>query len=400
MNTFLRTYKGQIVGEKNEPVFLRGVNLGGWLMMEAYFMGSLHFPEQGFKEKFKNVLGAKALAQFERDFRNHFIQEADIKKIARLGFNCMRVPFNYRLVADAQGKIQKKGLDFLDKVVRWAEKYRVWVILDLHAAFGCQNNDWHSDSYGKAQLWTIKSNQSKTYTLWEVLADRYKDQKYVAGYDLLNESVIKDTKALNYFYKQLVKRIRTVDKNHILFVEGNNWATDLHCLKRVEDDNYVLSIHTYEPLDLTFNFVPYLKYPSKVKGRVWNKDMIQRHLSQYERISRQRKVPIFVGEFGVNYRHGQAGEDLWLKDTLRCFNEFGFHWTYWTYKAIKNYTFPDGLMSYYENPPWVCREGPLTGWNTYHLCWPKYRHKMVQSWHTDQFSMNKFVLENLQKYAA
>ena len=81
-----------------------------------------------------------------------------------------------------------------------------------------------------------------------------------------------------------------------------------------------------------------------------------------------------------------------------CFKEFGFHWTYWTYKAVKSGIFPDGLFSFIKNPPWVNRAGPLTGWDTYHLHWPQLKKDIVRSWRTDQFKINAPILKVLRTY--
>ena len=392
---FLKARGTEIVTAHGKSVVLKGVNLGGWLMMEGYILHSLNLPEQRFKKNFVKALGKLQLADFEKEFRNHFIEEKDIRRMAHFGFNCIRVPFNYRLVEKKPYRYDRKGLSYLDRVIRWAEKYHVWVILDLHAAPGAQNHDWHSDSNGTADFWTKKDFQKRTFALWEFLADRYKNKTAVAGYDLLNESVIDDAIKLNRFYKDLIRQIRHVDKNHILFVEGNQWARDLGCLDDLRDDNLVLSIHTYQPLDFTFNFVPDLSYPTAHR----NKARPQEILIGYKRISKKRSVPIYVGEFGVNFRRGLYGEDRWLYDMLSVFKDFGFHWTYWTYKAIKNSIFPDGIFSFVDNPPWVNRQGPLLGWDTYHLYWPTRKKEMIQSWRTDSFKENKEISKILKDAA-
>lgn len=396
MKDFLRTNKTKIISQGNKPVKLKGVNLGGWLMMEAYILYAPNFPAKKFRKEFSCALGKKALCSFEKEYRGSFIREADIKKISQLGFNCIRVPFNYRLIEKTPYRYDQEGVRFLDRVIRWAKKYKIWVILDLHAAPGAQNHDWHSDSLGKAELWTKKENQDRTLALWEFLADRYKDEECVAGYDLLNEAVLANTKLLNRFYKKVIKRIRSVDKNHILFIEGNVWATDVDCLDRFDDDNYVLSIHNYAPFEFAFNFIPHSSYPFKSPQGGWNKKVTRRHLSQYKKISQKRDLPIFVGEFGVNARQGLFGEDRWLADVLKCFNDYGFHWTYWTYKAIKGGVMPDGIYSYVQNPPWVNRCGPLTGWDTYKQHWPSHQKAMIRSWHTEQFQVNKEILKVLK----
>jgi endoglucanase len=396
MNKFLRTQRTKIISSDNRPVMLKGVNLGGWLMMEAYILYAPNFPEQKFKKEFSAALGSKALSSFERKYRENFIRESDIKDMARLGFNCVRVPFHYRLVEKTPYHYDLDGVHFIDQVVRWAKKYKIWTVLDLHAAPGAQNCDWHSDSTGKAELWTKATNQDRTLALWEFLADRYKDEEYVAGYDLLNESVLDDTSLLNRFYKKLIKRIRRVDQNHILFIEGNKWATDVDCLEAYDDDNYALSIHHYEPLPFTFNFTCHQTYPFSPAQGGWNKTTIRRGLSRYKKVSKKRDVPVFAGEFGVNVRGGYFGEDRWLADMIACFNEFGFHWTYWTYKAVKNHFFPDGIYSYMDNPPWVNRVGPLTGWDTYKKHWIKQKDEMIRSWHTEQFQPNNEIIKVLR----
>jgi hypothetical protein len=311
----------------------------------------------------------------------------------------VRVPFNCRLIEKLPYRYDLQGVRYLDRVIRWAKKYGIWAVLDLHAAQGAQNCDWHGDSNGRADLWTKKANQDRALALWEFLADRYKDETSVAGYDLLNEAVMTDTKLLNRFYKKLIKRIRSVDRNHILFIEGNRWAQDLNCLDEYDDDNYALSIHNYEPIEFTFNFVPSLSYPLKSSHGKWDKNVMRKRLSRYKEILQKHGVPIFAGEFGVNARRGEYGEDRWLADILKCFNDFGFHWAYWTYKAIKNGVFPDGIYSYVQDPPWVHRVGPLTGWDTYKFHWPKQQKPMIQSWHTDQFQANGEIIKVLKNAA-
>lgn len=396
MGRFLKRRKTEIVGKGGKPVVLRGVNLGGWLMMEAYILYAPNFPERRFRREFAAALGRGALRSFEEQYRRHFIREQDIRNIARLGFNCVRVPFHYRLVEKTPYRYDPDGARFLDRVIRWAGKHGVRVILDLHAAPGCQNHDWHSDSDGKAGLWTNKTCRDRTATLWEFLADRYRDEEYVAGYDLLNEAVLGDAGLLNRFYRKLIKRIRAADRNHILFIEGNQWARDVDCLEEFDDDNYALSVHCYDPLDFTFNFVPGLSYPLKTARGAWGRAALRRHLSRYKKISQKRGVPVFVGEFGVNARGGRFGEDRWLEDVLGCFRDFGFHWAYWTYKAVKNGVMPDGIYSYTDNPPWVNRLGPLTGWETYKRHWRARQRDMVRSWHTDRFRPNTEILRVLK----
>jgi len=395
MKKFLRTHKTNIVDGQGRKVMLRGVNLGGWLMMEGYILQARNIAVHQFKKEFSAALGAKALKDLEKSFYQSFIQESDFEAIAKLGLNCIRLPFHHSLIERVPYHYSDDGLAYLDQAIAWAEKYHLYIILDLHAAPGSQNHDWHSDSLGAAELWKNKIFQKRTFALWEFLADRYKDNPTVAGYDLLNEAVIDDAAVLNRFYATLIRQIRAADKNHILFVEGNKWATDIKCLQRFPDTNLALSIHFYHPIDFTFNFVPQLSYPLRYQKIFWNKAMFGRIVASYAKIAKEHQAPILVGEFGVNYRDNRDGEVDCLSDVVKCFNDHDFHWTYWTYKAIKNTTFPDGILSSYPNHPWVNRQGPKTGWETYAALWPKEKRRIIESWKSDHFTPNAKVIKAL-----
>jgi endo-1,4-beta-mannosidase len=386
---FLKTKKTSIVDANGRPILLHGVNFGGWLMMEAYFMHAPNLAEQVFKKNFVKVLGQKALGELEFEFRKTFITEQDFKNVAGLGMNVIRLPFNYRLIETKPYQYSPEGLAYLDESVRLAKKYGLWVILDLHAAPGAQNHDWHSDSLGPAALWTSKENQKRTYALWEFLSDHFKDEPAIAGYDLLNEPVLEDTGLLNRFYKELIRKIRRIDTKPILFVEGTRWSQDIAVLEDFKDDNLSLSIHYYGALEFTFNFTPGLHYPIKSSLGLWGRSAMAKFLSSYARLAKTRQVPIFVGEYGVHNRAGLHGEDTWVKDVLSCFDEFGFHRTYWTYKAVKNHMFPDGIFSYYPNSPWVNRPGPKSGWDTWSTLWLSKKKEMIRSWSTKAFEVNK-----------
>ena len=397
---FLEIQKAKIVDAQNHPVALRGVNVGGWLMMEGYIMQAPNVAVRQFKKDFGARLGKGALKSFERLFYDTFIQEEDFKRIAQMGFNSVRVPFHHGLIETSPYRYGQAGVAYLDKAIQWANKYKLYVILDLHGAAGCQNHDWHCDSLGQAGLWHQQAFQKRTFALWEFLADRYRDNPVVAGYDLLNEAVIKDSKKLNDFYRSLIRTVRRVDKNHILFVEGNTWATDVKCLERFHDDQIALSIHFYHPIDFSFNFVPLLRYPLRYQGASWSRAMLNRIAASYARAAKVYGAPVLVGEFGVNYRGNMYGEIDYLKDVVSCFRSHGFHWTYWTYKAIKNTGFPDGLVSYYPNDPWVHRQGPKMGWDTYADLWPRNKKAIVESWKTKHFMANTQVIKALSSCPA
>jgi aryl-phospho-beta-D-glucosidase BglC (GH1 family) len=385
----LKIKDGFIVTPENKKIYLRGINLGAWLMMEGYFLYGRNIPECEFKREFEKIYGKNEAEDFTELYRNNFIKEKDFEDISRLGFNCIRLPFNHKLIENQDRKfsIRQDGLDFLKKAISWCERYRIYCILDMHAAPGSQNEDWHSDNSGKANLWTDRKCQERFFRLWEILSDAFRDKDIIAGYDLLNEPVIKKSpqKILRPFYKEAVKRIRKIDKHRIIFLEGNCWAQILEHVGKPFDEHIAYSNHYYQPLDFTFHLHRNLIYPGRIMGDYWNQDTMKRNLEVYHSYCKKYNAPLFAGEFGVNFRNGYDGELRWLSDVLKIFDEFEFHWTYWTYKAVSNTVFPDGIYQYEENPGWVNRQGPIYGWENFYTLWRAHKKDIVKSWDTAHF---------------
>jgi hypothetical protein len=135
--------------------------------------------------------------------------------------NALRIPFNYsHFLYDKKQlfpfKINQEGFQQLDRVVKICATHGIYTILDLHAAPGGQNTDWHSDSPGHhAAFWDLMDYQNWVVELWKEIALRYKDQPWVAGYNPLNEPTEETETKLLEFYDRVVKTIRDVDLDHL-----------------------------------------------------------------------------------------------------------------------------------------------------------------------------------------
>ncbi|MEN3013429.1 MAG: cellulase family glycosylhydrolase [Endomicrobiia bacterium] len=361
---------------------LRGVNLGGWLMMEGYILGGRNITETEFKNKFKKINGKKALIDFENSFRKNFINEHDIKYIKNLNFNCIRVPFHW--------KIADKDIYWLKRIIEWCKKHKIYCILDMHSVPGSQNGDWHSDppEPSKSLFWFNKKFHSIYYSLWDKISKMFKDEEIIAGYDIMNEPVIRKknwAKILAEVYNNVIKVIRKNSDRHIIFVEGNMWASMCDFFKYLKHkENIAISIHFYHPVDYTFNLNHDLKYPDAN----FNKDKLYKMLKEYKEISMKHKVPIYVGEFGINLRcdNGCSGEKEYLRDLISAFEKFDFHWTIWTYKTIYIHVQPTGLLVYNKNPDFISRQENDFGWERYILSWKKYSSEIKSSWLSRNFS--------------
>ncbi len=380
----------------------KGINLGGWLLMEGYILGGRNIAEHEFKARFKKIYGERELSYFEKSFRENFITEEDFKIISSWGARHIRLPFHYKIFEKRPFVYSEESIRFLKKILKWCEKYNLKVILDLHAACGSQNQDWHSDSSGKALLWENENFRTRAYSLWEYLAANLKDEEALYGYDVLNEPVVSknNINKLKDFYKKTIKAIRSADKKRLIFLEGNNWAQDIGFLADIITDNTAVSIHAYQPLNFTFNFIRNYSYPGIIDGTLWNKDRMRKWLLPYKKFSSKYKVDIYAGEFGVNYRGNKYGELVWLRDILDIFKEFRFGWTYWTHKAISGGIFPDGIVQYLDNPSWIQRQGPIYGLENLYAEWKSNKNKIIDSWKTRNFNINYEIVDTLRRHMA
>src|SRR4051794_22365645 len=88
-----------IVDGRGNPILLNGVNLGSWLQWESYiFGGNLFSTQTDILNGLINLVGEQHTRQFQQDVYRRFITEDDIRAIALLGFNTVRVPINYQLL--------------------------------------------------------------------------------------------------------------------------------------------------------------------------------------------------------------------------------------------------------------------------------------------------------------
>lgn len=375
---------------------LKGINFGSWLLMEGYILGGRNIPESIFKKNFAKINGKSGLREFEKLFRGNFINEIDFHNVALMGANCIRLPFNYRLIQNKECD----GIKYLKKALFYAKKYNLGVILDMHAAPGAQNCDWHSDSLGTAMFWEKDKLRAEALDLWERIIDECKNETALIGYDIINEPVLdkKPPAVLIKFYKDAIKRVRAIDGQRIIFLEGDIWAQRIDFLKELTGENISISIHTYQPLNYTFNFSPFHKFPGRIDKVLWNNDKIKKYLEPYFLFSKKNNTHIFVGEFGINWRGGHWGELCWLKNMLETFEEFNFSYTYWTYKAISGYLFPDGLYQFIPNSRFISREGPVYGWENYTALWKKNKKEIKSFLQTKNFTPNNSIISLLKKF--
>lgn len=325
---FLHADGKRIVNEKGDNVLLRGIGLGGWMLQEGYMLKINKEGQQyRIRERLEELAGAGHTQEFYDSWLTNHTTKADIDAMKGWGFNSVRLPMHYNLytlpiekepVAGKNTWIEK-GFAMTDSLLAWCKANQMYLILDLHAVPGGQGNDVNiSDRDGsKPSLWENEENQKKTIALWKKLAERYANEPWIGGYDIINEpnwgfeDLAKDKNGtretknipLKKFMVDVTSAIREVDKQHLIIIEGNGWGNNYNGILPQWDNNMALSFHKY----WTYNDSSSIAHVIKMRD--------------------QYNLPVWIGETGEN-------SNVWFTDAIRLFEKNNIGWAWWPLKKI------------------------------------------------------------------
>lgn len=324
----------RLVDAPGHPITLAGFGLGGWMNMENFITG---YPgtESQQRAAMRSALGEQGYQQFFDRFLNDFFDASDAEYLASLGLNALRVPFNYRHFEDDDRpfELKESGFRWLDRVIGLCADAGIYTILDLHAAPGYQNHHWHSDNPTHLPMfWQHRHFQDRAVHLWEALADRYRDNPAVAGYNPLNEPAEETGELIGPFYQRVTRAIRAVDPKHVLFFDGNRYSTDFSMFTEPVD-NAVYTAHDYALPGILHDG----RYPGTARGQMFDRAALERTFLQRTEFMRRTGTPIWIGEFGPIYTGDpELDEQRYqlLSDQLEIYREHAASWSLWTYKDI------------------------------------------------------------------
>jgi endoglucanase len=338
----------ELVDGRGNPVRLRGVGLGGWLNMENFITGYAA-NESMMRSAVLEVLGPQKYELFFERLLTSFFDADDAQLLADTGLNAVRIPVNYRhLEDDARPfEIKPDGFRHLDRAVELCAERGIYSIVDLHALPGYQNHHWHSDNPTHLPMfWDHPHFQDRVVHLWEAIADHYKDNPWVAGYNPINEPADESRAVVGPYYKRLVAAIRAVDPHHTLFLDGNTYSTEFDIFDE-QWDNTVYVCHDYAAAGLGYGG----PYPGRTHGVWFDKDTLEQKFLARTEYPRRTGTPIWVGEFGPIYT-GDPAVDAQrrqlLDDQLELYRRYNASWSIWTYKDLG----PQGLVTVKPGSPY------------------------------------------------
>ena len=319
-NDFLKVNGTQIRKQKGtgDVVYLRGTNAGGWLVQENWMNPTNASDQKTMMTTLANRFGTSKRDELVSTYENNYWTTQDFDNCAEMGMSVIRLPFTYMNLCDDNGNLKSNAFDRLDWFVQNCSQRGMYVILDMHGAFGSQNGMDHSGEINDGkQLYYNQSNKDKTLNLWKKIAEHFKGNPAVAAYDILNEPGIKAaaTYSLHWdFYNEIYNTIRSKDSNHIIIMESCWDADNLPRPSQYGWTNVAYEYHYYPWSAQNSSDAQKSYFSSKVSD-------IANH---------NYGVPTFVGEFTC-FEQSEG----W-KAAMSTFNSQGWHWTTWSYKVTGN----------------------------------------------------------------
>lgn len=355
---------------------LRGVNLGSWLLLERWMVPSLFDGLTATDEtSFCVELGAGA-AERLREHWNHWIRREDFAWIAERGLNAVRIPFGHwifgpdypyhRAYGASPHPFVEGGIDVLDRAMDWAAEFGLRVMLDLHAAPGCQNGFDNGGILNVCEWHTKAEYREHTLAVLERIAQRYRGHSALYAIECLNEPRWDvPTDYLKDFYLAAYARIRRhcpAERVAVVFHDGfRSFREYAGFMQAPQYRNVMFDLHRYQCFDRRDIDADIFAHMAKVGGE-WR--------DEADAINAELGLPAVCGEWSLGldlrvvslwaegpFNHALEHMDAFERDVanrgyaaaqLLAFEKY-LGWFFWSYRTE-------------TTPAWCFRDCVERGW--------------------------------------
>ena len=294
---FLHTEGRRMVNGDGKEVILRGWGAGNWMNPEGYMMagapigfgngdmmsGKLKMPRRfdrgrAIHQVIRDLCGSSYAAAFWPRWYRNYLGEEDIRCMAEHGYNSIRLPMDAAALLDEEPGIHFNEDTFamLDDLIDLCEKYRLYVILDLHGTPGHSGMDCDNGIDNIPRMFLEPETFQRMVTLWTEIARRYGDRWIVGGFELLNEPLFPAwthlESKLAEFYDTVIREIRKFDRNHMFLLSGPLVGTDTGIFTRSFDpecENWCYVYHGYHHQPQESSFLKFLDASRRLNIPAW-----------------------------------------------------------------------------------------------------------------------------------
>ncbi|MFF8378829.1 cellulase family glycosylhydrolase [Streptomyces sp. NPDC015661] len=308
------------------------------------------------------------------------ITEKHFRDMRAKGYNFARLLVFWDDLEPRPGHYSEDYLRKIERVLDWARKYDVKVLLDAHQdvfgpAFGSRGipawatrtdglpftphpDDWFSEYFEPAvqraftHLYEDEDLQRAQARMWRVLADRFEGHPAVFGYDPINEPMGElregedlataarriEREQLTPMYNRIADAIRAVDDDNWVFVEptpivGEGVPTGLG---RIDDPKIVYAPHFYNGvMEAGGDYDPSAGWIENYEAAV----------TQYPK---EYKVPVVVGEWGP-LNNSLPNMNRFYREAMASLGRYSSGWTGWEWCYGGGYCAVDAAGAFRTN---------------------------------------------------
>lgn len=328
--------------------FEHGMGIGGWLTNYKRF----------------NVLPNDRRLCLTIGDMEHFatyITESDIRYIASLGMDHIRLGFDQIVFEEKPYVYREEMFDHIDRFIEWCKKYRLNIVLNMHKAIGN-----YCDIKEEVELLDNEELQDRFTALWIAFEKRYANEPAIA-FELLNELRDVNPEKWNILAEKTIAALRRMNQERKLIVGSTCWNSPdtLKYLRVYPDDNIIYTFHDYAPSafthqrgvlqanELYYNRIMpypgdierYRDYQEVVFGKkntypnLESMDIVYIRQSLQGAVDFIKKHPdkiLWCGEFGTIRHADIKWRENWMRDVITVLNENEIPYCVWNYLSTPN----------------------------------------------------------------
>ncbi|WP_438483936.1 cellulase family glycosylhydrolase [Streptomyces sp. S186] len=318
-----------------------------------------------FTDRYGRVLRPRGLNIGKTDT----VTEEHLAQLARDGFDLVRLNIQWEKVEPHRGRYDTGYLRYLDRVLDWADRYRILVLIDWHQdvfgpAFGHNGmpawatrtdglpfepnpDDWFADYFQPAvqaaftHLYDDPDLRAAQRAAYVKVASVLRGHRSLLGYDLFNEpfgpvpgdpsnpqdqidaAAALERGRLAAMYRRLIGAVRSADPDAWLFVEptvlvGQGVPTSLP------------GFADPRPGTDRIGYAPHYYDTAVESGADWNPSdrFIERYEAAIGRYPTAHRLPVLVGEWGPPQATTPGNAEL-MRRQVPSMERFAAGWTAW-----------------------------------------------------------------------
>lgn len=253
-------------------------------------------------------------------------QDEEVMKFCKeRNLNTIRLPFYTRFFNNRDTEpleIEEHIRDFILPVVQAAKRHNMYVILDDHGYFTAKIDEAKARQAQKVPRWN-EAGFAEWIRCWVKVAEFFKDEPNVLGYELLNEPHDIAPEDTRKWYTRCLKAIRKVDQRHIILVGTADWSHS-RALEKTWGP-------TASTVDAPYNNVVFSFHDYPEDNHPW---IVSDHIAAFQK---KHNVPVICTEFGAT--HWNKSETVcrsFIAGMLTMFARQNVGWMIWALKRLED----------------------------------------------------------------